>query len=132
MADRHVFPGGVVDPADLSQPWQTIVRSQLGQTTLAEQETSAHRVCAIRETFEEAGLLLAAPNASSRSTHSSRLDEYKLPLSATEIQQTRKAIHSDGAQFHTLCAKFNIVPQLGALESWARWITPVQEKRRCT
>ena len=50
-----VFPGGVVDPEDRAGVWSDLVD---GDEELDEAE-SALRIAACRETFEEAGILLA-------------------------------------------------------------------------
>src|SRR5688500_12145290 len=62
-ADMWVFPGGVVDEADgtlESDHWTGIDSPALApRFGLSAQQVLAHYVAAVRETFEEAGLLLA-------------------------------------------------------------------------
>jgi len=61
----HVFPGGAVDPGDADGP--LLARSALGPAAcaaawagdLGPHEAAAHAVAAIRELYEEAGVLLA-------------------------------------------------------------------------
>jgi 8-oxo-dGTP pyrophosphatase MutT (NUDIX family) len=68
MPDKWVFPGGRVDPADARAP----AAAELRPEVLAKLALTAPRrpalprtlaMAAIRETFEEAGLLLARPAA---------------------------------------------------------------------
>jgi 8-oxo-dGTP pyrophosphatase MutT (NUDIX family) len=67
MPGRWVFPGGRIDPADFRAPSATELRpevaARLGKTAPARR-ARAVALTAIRETFEEAGLLLARPGAS--------------------------------------------------------------------
>ena len=64
MPDRWVFPGGRIDPADYRAPFASDLRPEVGQ--LFDKHLPAGRgralaLAAIRETWEEAGLLLAKP-----------------------------------------------------------------------
>jgi 8-oxo-dGTP pyrophosphatase MutT (NUDIX family) len=64
MPNRYVFPGGRVDPADaripVATPLDPFVDERLQRAATA-QRARALAVAAIRETFEETGLLLAKP-----------------------------------------------------------------------
>ncbi|MEO8811973.1 MAG: NUDIX domain-containing protein [Caulobacteraceae bacterium] len=64
MPDKWVFPGGRVDPADFRAPHATDLRpevaARLGKTALPSR-ARALAMAAIRETFEEVGVLLATP-----------------------------------------------------------------------
>jgi 8-oxo-dGTP pyrophosphatase MutT (NUDIX family) len=64
MPNRYVFPGGRVDPADsripIATPLDPFVDERLQRAATA-QRARALAVAAIRETFEETGLLLAKP-----------------------------------------------------------------------
>lgn len=64
MPDRWVFPGGRIDRADYRAPFATDLRPDVGQ--LFDKHLPAGRgralaMAAVRETWEEAGLLLAKP-----------------------------------------------------------------------
>ena len=92
MPDLHVFPGGVADNSDFSSGWLDVFK-RLGSDTQKTLFSSvseryakacpmftrrrdpefsaippdvAFRICAIRETFEEAGVLLARPASASK------------------------------------------------------------------
>ena len=64
MPDKWVFPGGRIDRSDFRAPFSTPLRhevaARLEKTTSAER-ARALALTAVRETFEEAGLLLARP-----------------------------------------------------------------------
>jgi 8-oxo-dGTP pyrophosphatase MutT (NUDIX family) len=64
MPDRWVFPGGRIDRADYRAPFATDLRADV--RTLFDRHLPAGRgralaLAAVRETWEEAGLLLARP-----------------------------------------------------------------------
>lgn len=68
MPDRYVFPGGRVDPADRHVPFcgdldagnlRKLMAEMKGQPTLARARALA--LAAVRETFEEAGLIIGKP-----------------------------------------------------------------------
>jgi 8-oxo-dGTP pyrophosphatase MutT (NUDIX family) len=64
MPNRYVFPGGRVDPADahipVATPLDRHVKARLLKAA-SEQRAHALGVAAVRETFEETGLMLAKP-----------------------------------------------------------------------
>jgi len=64
MPSKYVFPGGAVDPADaavpLAQPLQPACISRLAEHSSPGLD-SALAACALRELWEETGLLLGAP-----------------------------------------------------------------------
>jgi 8-oxo-dGTP pyrophosphatase MutT (NUDIX family) len=62
MPDKWVFPGGRVDRADFTAPYATDLRPEVAGwllRTAPERRARALALAAVRETFEEAGLLLA-------------------------------------------------------------------------
>ena len=62
MPDKWVFPGGRIDPADYTAPSATELRPDVAarvQMTAPAAKARALAMAAVRETFEEAGLLLA-------------------------------------------------------------------------
>ncbi|HEY3694582.1 NUDIX hydrolase [Phenylobacterium sp.] len=64
MPDKWVFPGGRVDPGDARAPYATDLRPEVAAMLRArtpEARARAVALAAVRETFEEAGLLLARP-----------------------------------------------------------------------
>lgn len=64
MPDRWVFPGGRIDRADYTAPYATDLRPDVQAVFDAHLKPGKGRalaLAAVRETFEEAGLLLAKP-----------------------------------------------------------------------
>jgi len=94
----HVFPGGVVDPAD-----------QRGRD-----HAEAHAFAAIRETFEECGVLLASGQ----------------DRDPAQLEADRLALIEHRATFDEVLARHGAVAQPQLLRPWSRWITPIFEPRR--
>jgi 8-oxo-dGTP pyrophosphatase MutT (NUDIX family) len=64
MPDKWVFPGGRIDPSDFRAPHATDLQPDVARRLYAawpERRARALALAAVRETFEEAGLLLARP-----------------------------------------------------------------------
>jgi 8-oxo-dGTP pyrophosphatase MutT (NUDIX family) len=113
-AGMSVFPGGAVDAADAldghngSAAALRAIADQLSTTA----EHAGRLVCAaIRETFEEVGVLLVQPPA---------------VLSATE----RVAVEQREKPFADVLTGHGLELDLDAVRPWARWITPEGEVRR--
>ncbi len=112
-----VFPGGRLDPED-SAP---VLLQRCCAVPGVDAAQMALRVCAIRETFEEAGLLLAR-----------RRGEDRL-LAGTEV----RALEDDllvrlghPADFTELVIEGGLVLATDLLVPFAHWITPVVRPRR--
>ncbi len=116
MGGAHVFPGGKVDPSDRDASWRARVdrspqeiTAQLGE---ADDEVGLGLlVAAVRETFEEAGVLLANATAD------------------VDLAATRQRLH-DGASFSDLARDIDVKIDAHSLTPYARWITPKMESRR--
>lgn len=108
----YVFPGGSVDPrdADADVAWAgpdvTEWAGWLGSTP----ELARGLLCAaVRETFEEAGVLLAG---------------------AEGLEPDRLALLDRSLSLAGLLARRGLVLRSDLLKPWARWITPAVEGRR--
>lgn len=90
------------------------------------------RLCAIRETFEETGLLLAKRKKRDASSSYEQADLYvsHLPMERSESSKWRKRLEKSSAEFVNMCLELDLVPDVMALHEWANWITPVIEKFR--
>ena len=122
----YVFPGGSVDPADYGAEigWQGPSPAEFGARLGATPEVARALVCAaVRETFEEAGVLLAgAPDGAPAS-----------PLAAPSgpsWEADRMAVASGALPLAELLARRGLVLRADLLVPWARWITPEGEPRR--
>src|SRR5439155_8617715 len=108
-----VFPGGSVDKGDKD----IIATSELysGGEGLDE-ATLSFRIAAIRETFEESGILLARPLASKALVDAKR---------ASEIEAAHRADLCDSKiSFLKVLADNGMVLALDELVPYAHWITP--------
>ncbi|MCW2931783.1 MAG: hydrolase [Actinomycetia bacterium] len=121
-AGAYVFPGGSVDPADDQAPiaWHGPDAAEFGRRLGAAPELARALVCAaVRETFEEAGVLLAGtPDG-----------EIVVP-DGPSWEADRVALTDGSVTFAELLASHGLVLRADLLTPWARWITPVAEPRR--
>ena len=121
MANAYVFPGGRVDPADGSGALLERLGSGVErQTGLMEDmsdavSAAAHVVAAVRETFEESGLLLAN-------------DREGLPVSPQG--SWRESLNAGERSFESIVVDEGLTLNVQALEYFAHWVTPYFEARR--
>ncbi|MEU3190119.1 NUDIX hydrolase [Streptomyces sp. NPDC006992] len=117
----YAYPGGSVDPRDArgadaagpSAPWA----ERLG----TDEATARAIVCAaVRETFEEAGVLLAGPDP-----HSVVAD-----TTGEDWEADRAALVAHELSFADFLDRRGLVLRDDLLGAWARWITPEFEARR--
>jgi 8-oxo-dGTP pyrophosphatase MutT (NUDIX family) len=125
MGGAHVFPGGKVDPSDVAVA-DRVIATDLDRTLAKLPRTPGREraaeislglyVAAIRETHEEAGVLLAR-----------RADGKEIgPETWARVEAARKGTPS----FAELIAAEDLVLDLDRLVPWAHWITPSRESRR--
>ncbi|MCB9728430.1 MAG: NUDIX domain-containing protein [Deltaproteobacteria bacterium] len=119
MARAHVFPGGRVDPEDaapaLLRRVAGVEAAALGASMALEPtEAMAHLVAAVRETFEEAGILLGRAAAEPASS----LERWRERLNAREVA------------FAEMAEACDLQIDGGALSYFAHWVTPPIEPRR--
>ena len=108
-----VFPGGSVDENDR----EIIARPELysGGEGL-DADALSFRVAAIRETFEESGILLARPKGSTTLLDAAR---------ASEIEAAHRAALCEGkTNFLNVLADSGLWLALDELTPYAHWITP--------
>lgn len=108
-AGMSVFPGGRVDDGDADLPVSGAVTAA---AAFAADEAAARTLvgAAVRETFEETGVLLTVPPA-------------ELPDAVADVEQRRIA-------FADLLREHGLAVDAAALRPWSRWITPRGETRR--
>jgi 8-oxo-dGTP pyrophosphatase MutT (NUDIX family) len=84
-------------------------------------ELACALVCAaVRETFEESGVLLAGPSA----------DSVVADTTGADWEEDRRALISRSLSLAEMLARRGLVLRSDLLRPWARWITPVVEERR--
>jgi 8-oxo-dGTP pyrophosphatase MutT (NUDIX family) len=114
-----VFPGGSIDADDA-----VVARDPAlaGPHAGLDEVAVAFRVGAVRETFEECGILLARDNATKQLVTAAR---------ASEIEAAHRVALNKGEQkFSEIIRTSGIVPALDLLTPFAHWITPVGMPKR--
>ncbi len=123
-AGMHVFPGGGVDPRDRDLPddaWRGPSPAQWAQLLSADEKLSTALVCAaVRETFEESGVLLAA-HAGGDVVDDTRGDDW---------ETARLALLDRSLPMARMLTERGLVLRADLLRPWAHWITPEIEPRR--
>jgi 8-oxo-dGTP pyrophosphatase MutT (NUDIX family) len=125
----YVFPGGSVDPADYGAEvgWHGPSPEEFGARLGASAEVARALVCAaVRETFEESGVLLAGAPAGGPLAAPSRESEE----AAASWEADRMAVASGTLSLAGLLSRRGLVLRADLLVPWARWITPDGEPRR--
>jgi 8-oxo-dGTP pyrophosphatase MutT (NUDIX family) len=111
----HVFPGGNLTPTDGHIPASGIDRHR---------DNLAYRTGAIRELFEESGILLARDSSSTLNT--------LISVSARDRLRGRRAIHAEKVPFATWLHTQSPTAQLDTenLIPFTHWITPPNVPKR--
>ncbi|XP_043843475.1 nucleoside diphosphate-linked moiety X motif 19 isoform X2 [Dromiciops gliroides] len=147
LPGAYVFPGGVLEAADSSTDWLPVFQPHHGPPSFGlplsgqPRETYpdvalglrpssyspipddvAFRICAIRETFEESGVLLLLPTGA-KAPHLARAHAPPADLAAW-----RAKILEDPGQFLQLCQRLGCAPNIWALQEWSNWLTPFVRK----
>ncbi|MBC2643646.1 MULTISPECIES: NUDIX domain-containing protein [unclassified Rhodococcus (in: high G+C Gram-positive bacteria)] len=116
-----VFPGGGVDPSDAEAEveWAGPPVEWWAERFSTDTARAKALVCAaVRETFEECGVLLAGPSADTVVADTSRYAQSRTQLETRELS------------FSDFLRRENLVLRADLLRPWANWITPVGEGRR--
>jgi 8-oxo-dGTP pyrophosphatase MutT (NUDIX family) len=127
----YVFPGGRVDDTDGTAEVEAV------SDGLSDREAStrlglsagglAYWTAAIRECFEEAGVLLARHATGDRPGDIVRFDD---PSVAQRFELHRHAVHDGAFSIIDLCEQESLRLCAGDLSYVSHWITPVGEVRR--
>lgn len=142
VPDVYVFPGGTLDDADCSEralararglddvSLQRQFRAQIAPsfpapfTTPPKREAAGLLIAAVRELYEEAGVLLAC-------------DEHGSPLSDSDLAPHRQTLHdarprvqSGDLPFADVLEEIDAYANASALLLFSQWITPPPFPRR--
>lgn len=79
-----------------------------------KQDNNSLLLTAVRETFEESGLLLASSIANGAAT-----------VSDADLDEARSAIHRQKLSFQTFLSNHRLKADVGSLLPFTEWITPV-------
>jgi 8-oxo-dGTP pyrophosphatase MutT (NUDIX family) len=118
----HVFPGGRVDPADSAAhtSWYGAAPQEWAAALSADAGLAHGLVCAaVRETFEESGVLLAGAGP----------DEVA-DVSGPDWEAERLALIDHRESLSALLTRRGLALRADLIRPWAHWITPEIEPRR--
>jgi len=95
-----------------------------------EKQDESYQMTAIRETFEETGLLLASASATSDSESESELPQQSPPsLSEAALDASRESIHTGRTLFRDFLKQHALSADVKALLPFTEWITPLGYSR---
>jgi 8-oxo-dGTP pyrophosphatase MutT (NUDIX family) len=127
VGGAYVFPGGAVDAADGSAEAESLCagRDDVGSSALLGLASGglAYWVAAVRETFEEAGILLAR-HADGRMVGGGAEDE------VARLGRARAALNGGTKRFVEFCRTEDFRLDLGGIYYFAHWIAPRGTPRR--
>lgn len=147
MPGTYVFPGGMIHPEDTDCKWKNhfkkygfesdsfcaLIPSLKSRPDIFRNDPSglprevSLRITAIRETFEECGLLLCKQrNEQVGKPHYAS----HLTVSATELRHWQEKVNKDAAQFFVLCETLKCYPDLWSLHEWSNWLSPASYPKR--
>jgi 8-oxo-dGTP pyrophosphatase MutT (NUDIX family) len=122
MASYWVFPGGRVDDADAAITRVDGLAALERVCGTTAERARAIGVAAVREMFEEAGVLLAR--------RAGQPVTFADPEVAARFREHRRALWDGKLGFGELCDREDLTLSLGDLHYWSRWITPSAEPKR--
>lgn len=116
-----VFPGGGVDrrDADTSVAWHGPPPAWWASRFACDVGLARALVCAaVRETFEESGVLLAGP------------DETSVVADVRPYAEARAQLVNRELSLAGFLAESGLVLRADLLRPWSDWVTPIEESRR--
>ena len=118
-----VFPGGGVDPRDFDATvaWTGPTPAEWADRLGTDEEVARALVCAaVRETFEESGVLLAGDSA----------DTVVADTTGVDWEADRVALESRELSMTDFLNRRGLVLRTDLLGTWGGWLTPVFEPKR--
>lgn len=138
-----MFPGGVNEEADASERWLHLLNSfgygeadfeKLHRTgapitpIFADNPIKRHialRITAIRETFEELGVLIC-----STKHKASTSDKWANIKSDIDLKLWQKRVSDNPSELLNLCKEHNCYPDIWNLFYWSNWLSPAHLPKR--
>ncbi|XP_053675698.1 acyl-coenzyme A diphosphatase NUDT19-like [Anopheles nili] len=143
MPNSIVFPGGGFDKQDASIDWNSFFRDRNVSTSALENLTKVAgsrpylfhtesadlldrnislRLCALREAFEELGVLLVHDG--------DRKSGYSRCVDTFDVATWQQKIHDGKASFQELHSTLGSAPDVLNLYEWSCWLTPSMFRKR--
>jgi 8-oxo-dGTP pyrophosphatase MutT (NUDIX family) len=123
-AGAFVFPGGSVDPRDqdiADEAWVGPSPAAWAKSLTSDEPLARALVCAaVRETFEESGVMLAGPDPES----------VVADTSGDDWEADRLALLDRSLSLAELLHRRGLVLRADLLRVWTHWLTPEVEPRR--
>jgi 8-oxo-dGTP pyrophosphatase MutT (NUDIX family) len=123
IAGASIFPGGAVDDADRSPEWAARCRgwddARASRALARDAGGLGFFVAAVRETFEEAGVLLAHDGGGT-----------PVDASAAHLSAARAALNAGSEEFAAFVTRHDLVLATDELHVFSHWITPPGGPRR--
>jgi 8-oxo-dGTP pyrophosphatase MutT (NUDIX family) len=123
-AGAFVFPGGSVDPRDEDlgdDAWVGRSPAEWAKDLSCDERLARALVCAaVRETFEESGVLLAGPDANT----------VVEDTSGDDWETDRLALINRSLSLVEFLQRRGLVLRADLLRAWTHWLTPEVESRR--
>ena len=117
FGSSYAFPGGVVEAEDeqLTHRCIGLVEDEARRRFGSDKPSLSYWVAALRETFEETGILLAQQGG--------------LPVGARQVPQLLQSLRG-GLRFTALCDQHDLTLHLDEVHYVAHWVTPTVRTRR--
>ncbi len=127
VGGAYVFPGGAVDPEDSNEASMAVCAGRddesASQLVGVERGGLAFWVAAVRESFEEAGVLLAADD-------SGTVISFEDPEVAQRFSTHRESVDSGRRPLSQVCMDEGLRLTVGDMHYFSRWVTPLGAPRR--
>lgn len=126
VGGAYVFPGGAVDPSDSDSAEQLCVGlddERASERLGLDDNGLAFYVAAIRECFEEAGVLLAYDQQG-------KLLDFEDEEVEDRFKELRNQLNAGRITIQEIARQEGLLLATDLIEVWAHWITPAGQPRR--
>lgn len=116
--DLHVFPGGKVDANDegFDHLCDSLDDKTASKILSVENKGLRYWIAAVRECFEECGVLLAS--------HQNGESALETTCNIEKLEETRNAIARDELDFKDFVVSNDLIVQTSRMHYFSHWITP--------